>query len=271
MSSVLAWIRKSKGEDSDIGLEEQRRTVDQLASQLGDDVDTLDLGVQTGFSSMTRDGSDLLDHRDDVTDAVARVRAGQYDYLVAYDDRRICRDGYFEVIRHAAVEGDCQLAYVADVADDDLTHDIKRRVERDTKEEEIQKARDAIEARKEKGYDHGRPKFGMEYDDAGHYQVPGDRFGEVLEVLELRSGTEDERASYNEIAARTGISKSTVQNIADRREWYLERAERAAEDSNSLAESFIETLRQARKGETILMFDEAAGGSHFEVLDGDDQ
>jgi len=220
MSRVLAWIRKSKGEDSDIGLEEQRRTVDQLASELGDEVDTLDLGVQTGFSSMTRDGSGLLDDRDDVTDAVSRVRAGQYDYLVAYDDRRICRDGYFEVIRHACVQGDCQLAYVGEVAEDDLTHDIKRRVERDTKEEEIEKARDAIEARKKKGYDHGRPKFGMRYDDAGHYQVPGERFDDVLEVLDLRGCG----ASFSKIAARTGISKSTVQNIVDRREWYEQRA-----------------------------------------------
>jgi len=169
---------------------------------------------------MTRDGDDLLDHRDDVTDAVCRVRAGEYDYLVAYDDRRICRDGYFEVIRHACVEGDCQLAYVAEVAEDDLTHDIKRRVERDTKEEEIQKARDAIEARKKKGYDHGRPKFGMRYDDDGHYQVPGERFDDVLEVLRLR----EEGLSFPKIEAETGISKSTVQNVVDRREWYEARA-----------------------------------------------
>jgi len=226
MTKALAWIRKSKGDDSDIGLEEQRRLVDQLADQLADETDTLDLGVQTGFSSMTRDGDDLLDHRDDVTNFVSRVRAGEYDYLVAYDDRRICRDGYFEVIRHACVEGDCQLAYVAEVAEDDLTHDIKRRVERDTKEEEIQKARDAIEARKKKGYDHGRPKFGMEYDADGHYQVPGERFDEVLEVLRLR----ESGLSFPQIEAEMGISKSTVQNIVDRREWYEARAAQIPEN-----------------------------------------
>ena len=221
MSNALAWIRKSKGDDDDIGLEAQRRQVATLADELADSVDTLDLGVQTGFSSMTRDGDGLLDDREDVTNAVSRLRAGEYEYLVAYDDRRICRDGYFEVIRHACVEGDCQLAYVGDVADDDLTHDIKRRVERDTKEEEIEKARAAIEERQAKGYDHGRPKFGMEYDDAGEYQVPAENFDVVREILRRREGG----ASLPAIAEAVDEALSTVASVCDRREWYAERAE----------------------------------------------
>lgn len=221
MSNALAWIRKSKGDDDDIGLAEQRRQVAALADELADSTDTLDLGVQTGFSSMTRDGDGLLDGREDVTNAVARVRAGEYEYLIAYDDRRICRDGYFEVVRHACVEGDCALAYVADVADDDLTHDIKRRVERDTKEEEIEKAREAIEARKAKGYDHGRPKFGMKYDDAGRYQVPAENFETVREILRRREAG----ASLPEIAEVVDEAVSTVANVCDRREWYAEWAE----------------------------------------------
>lgn len=221
MNNALTWIRKSKGDDDDIGLEAQRRQVAALADELADSTDTLDLGVQTGFSSMTRDGDGLLDDRADVTNAVSRLRAGEYEYLVAYDDRRICRDGYFEVIRHACVEGNCQLAYVGDVADDDLTHDIKRRVERDTKEEEIEKAREAIEARKQKGYDHGRPKFGMEYDDAGEYQVPADNFDVVRDILRKR----EDGASLPAIAEAVDEALSTVANVCDRREWYAERGE----------------------------------------------
>jgi len=221
MTDALTWIRKSKGDDDDIGLEAQRRQVATLADELADSVDTLDLGVQTGFSSMTRDGDGLLDDREDVTNAVSRLRAGEYEYLIAYDDRRICRDGYFEVIRHACVEGDCQLAYVGDVADDDLTHDIKRRVERDTKEEEIEKARAAIEERQKQGYDHGRPKFGMEYDDAGHYQVPAENFDVVRDILRRREAG----ASLPAIAEATGVAMSTVASVCDRREWYAERAE----------------------------------------------
>jgi len=43
MSSALAWVRKSKGDDSDIGLQEQRDVVGALADELADDVVTLDL------------------------------------------------------------------------------------------------------------------------------------------------------------------------------------------------------------------------------------
>ena len=53
MSKALAWIRKSKGNDDDVGLEDQRENVPALAAELADEVEKLDLGVQTGFSSMT--------------------------------------------------------------------------------------------------------------------------------------------------------------------------------------------------------------------------
>lgn len=228
MTRVLAWIRKSKGADDDIGLVEQRNGTCRLAHQLvssWDAVDVLDLGIQTGFSSLSRDNdvAQLLDERPEVEDVLADLRAGTYDYVAAWDDRRICRDGYFEVIRHAAGQGGAEFVYVADVAEDDLTHDIKRRIERDTKEEEIKKSRQAIEARKERGYDHGRPKFGMTYDEAGHYQVPGEAFEDVKEILRRR----DDGESFAEIAEAVDVPASTVRNVVDRREWYRDRAERA--------------------------------------------
>jgi DNA invertase Pin-like site-specific DNA recombinase len=227
MTRSLAWIRKSKGNDDDIGLVEQRNGTCRLARQLTptwDHVDVLDLGIQTGFSSLSRDNdaSQLLDERADVKNALKALRKGAYDYVAAWDDRRICRDGYFEVIRHAANQGGAELVYVADVAQDELTHDLKRRIERDTKEEEIKKSRQAIEARKERGYDHGRPKFGMTYDDAGHYQVPGEDFETVMEILQRRADGE----TFAAIADAVGEAESTVRNVFDREEWYRNRAER---------------------------------------------
>lgn len=225
MIKALAWIRKSKGSDDDIGLTDQRHGVTRLAYTLTGswtNVDVLDLGVHTGFSTLSRNEDDMLDDNPRVEVALAELRAGAYDYLVALDDRRVCRDGYFEVIKHAAVSGDAEIVYVRDVAEDDLTHDIKRRVERDTKEEEIEKSRQAIRARQERGYDHGRPKFGMTYDDAGHYQVPGENFATVEEILERRENGE----TFAAIAEAVDEAESTVRNVVDREEWYRERAER---------------------------------------------
>ena len=225
MSNALAWIRKSKGDDSDIGLQEQREVVGALADDLADDVVTLDLGVHTGFSSMTRDDpAGLLDQNERVTERVDELEAGAYDYLVAYDDRRVCRDEYFSVIQYAATKGDAEIVYVGDVNEDDLTFDLKRRIERDTKEEEIEKSRRAIERRKEQGYDHGRPRFGMTYDERGEYQVPGEEFDTVLDIF--RHDRNDK--SRREIAAAVDVPVATVQRVLDRREWYVEREQMAA-------------------------------------------
>ena len=164
MSKALSWIRKSKGSDDDIGLEDQREMVPVLADELADAVEKLNLGVHTGFSSMTHDEpAGLLDQHKDVIETVERIRSGEFDFIAAWDDRRICRDEYFTIIEYACKQGNCEIVYVGDVADDDLTFDLKRRIERDTKEEEIQKAKRALKIKKERGDDFGRPKYGYTY------------------------------------------------------------------------------------------------------------
>lgn len=219
MSKALAWIRKSKGSDDDIGLEDQREMVPTLANELAGNVEKLDLGVHTGFSSMTRDEpSGLLDQHNDVLDAVERIRIGEYDYLTAWDDRRICRDEYFTIIEYACKQGDCEIVYVGDVADDDLAFDLKRRIERDTKEEEIRKAKRALRIKKERGDDLGRPRFGYTYNTAKTVQIPDDdEFERALQVIHLR----DEGGTYSEIENATGVSQGTIANILSRREEYL--------------------------------------------------
>lgn len=219
MSKSLAWIRKSKGSDDDIGLEDQREKVPALAGKLADEVERLDLGIHTGFSSMTRDEpAGLLDQNEDVRDTVERIRNGEFDYLAAWDDRRVCRDEYFTVIEYACKQGGCEIVYYGDVADDDLTFDLKRRIERDTKEEEIRKAKRALKIKKERGDDLGRPRFGYTYNSSKTEQVPDeDEFERALRVIELR----DEGATYSTINNETGVSEGTIANILDRREQYL--------------------------------------------------
>ena len=232
MSKALAWIRKSKGDDDDIGLEDQRELVRGLAKDVADQVEVLDLGIHTGFSSMTRDDpAGLLDQNERVQECVGELEAGEYSHLVAWDDRRICRDEYFSVVQYAATQGDAEIVYVGDVNEDDLTFDLKRRIERDTKEEEIEKSRRAIERRKEQGYDHGRPRFGMTYDADGHYQVPGEDFDTVLEIFRYDQNGKSRR----EIAEAVNVPLGTVQNVLDRRSWYVEREKMAETGSINIS------------------------------------
>lgn len=220
MSKAIAWIRKSKGSDDDIGLELQREEVRDLADDLADDVDVLDLGVQTGFSTLSRQDAGMLDDREDVQNIVDDIEAGVYDFLVAFDDRRICRDNYLNVIEHACVQGDCELVFVSDdVADDDLAYDIHRRVERETKQEEIRKSKAAIEERQKRGMWQGAPPFGLQFDENGEYLVPSERYEDALEIFDRVDGE-----TYGEIADDLDISTGTITNIRERgREFYEER------------------------------------------------
>lgn len=223
MTSALAWIRKSKGSDDDVGLKLQREKVPTLAEELADGVDTLDLGVQSGFSTLTRDDADgLLDQRDDVRDTVEALRSGEYDVLVAWDDRRVCRDEYFSVIEHAAVQGDCEFAYLSDdVQTDDLAFDIHRRVERQTKEEEIKKAKAAVRERQRNGCCQGSVPFGLRFAaDKCHLQRDDEEWNVVEEVIERR----DRGESVRDVADATGVPVSSVSRIANRGfEWYEEK------------------------------------------------
>lgn len=220
MTRALAWVRKSKGSDDDIGLEDQREQVFGLAKEIADEYEKVDLGVQTGFSSMTRDGDGLLDDHPQVQAAINGLENGEYDYLVAYDDRRVCRDGYMRIIEYAAKQGGCEFVYVGDVTEDELTHDIKRRIERDTKEEEIEKARRAVQRRQEQGFWQGRPPFGLEFDENGEYLQPSDKFHTAIRILELR----DEGATYSEVAAETEVPRGTAHRIVEREDLYRQHA-----------------------------------------------
>jgi len=216
MTTALAWIRKSKGGEDDIGLQTQRREVQALADELADDVDVLDLGVQTGFSSLSRDGEDLLDRQTEVQTARENVENGEYEYLVAYDDTRVARDGYYKVLKHACAQGGAQTVYVAEIDEDGMGHGVRREVEKHVKQEEIEKSRAAVRERLERGYDHGRPPYGFEYDEEGKYWVHNENFETARNIILARE-TGD---TYKEIRERTGVPDGTIARILDRKEMY---------------------------------------------------
>lgn len=221
---ALAWIRKSKGSDDDIGLEKQRRGVKQLAAEYDPDYDLFDLGIQTGFSTLTRDpdaSTTWLDQLSRVQDIVETIRDAEYDVLVAWDDRRVSRDEYFSVIEHAAVQGDCKIVYVSDdVEDDDLAFDLQRRVERKTKDEEIKKVKASIQEKEEQGLYHGTPPFGLAYtQDGGHLMKDPVQWDQLLDAIDRRESGE----TLSSIAGDVDASKSTVSRAVNRGvEWYQE-------------------------------------------------
>lgn len=117
----------------------------------------------------------------------------------------------------------------------DLSDPVKAAIEivqaaaaHEEKRGEIERSVAAVEQRLESGYDHGRPRFGMQYDAEGKYQVPGEEFDTVLKILRRRSSG----ATYAEISEETGVSESTAKRVVDRRDWYVER-EKMAETRSS--------------------------------------
>lgn len=225
MSRAVAFIRKSQGGDDDVSLDLQRERVPSLAEDLAEHVDTIDLGIHTGFSvHMKPVDEERIDAHPEVESLLADLQAGKYDYLVAWDDTRLARDQFFWELKRAAAIGECDFRYVEPPPDDELTFRVQRAVESDVKRREIQKSQKALDVREERGDDHGRPPYGLQYDDDGRRWVPDRESGEfalALEVIRLR----EEGRSWREIADETGISRSTARGIYGRRERYLREAE----------------------------------------------
>ena len=206
---ALAVVRRSQGDDNGAGLRLQREQVPELAKELADDIDILDLGVHTGFSILTRDeDAARIDSNPEVVDAIDRVRDGVYEVIVAWDDRRLARDDYFAEWRRAARLGGAEFAFIEDVeAVDSLTHGVRRTVETAVKQEEISKALTAIADRDSRNMWNSRPPTGLEFDDNRQYLVEGPQFDELLEALRLYQNG----ASYREIVEETRLSRGTIQ------------------------------------------------------------
>lgn len=132
------------------------------------------------------------------------------DYLCAWDDTRLARDQFYWELKRAAIVGGCELVFVDEPPDDELTFRVQRAVESDVKRREIEKSRIALEKREKNGYDQGRPPYGLTYDDAGERWIP-DRertgnsrsdFEKALEVIEAR----ENGLSWREVANEIGLN-----------------------------------------------------------------
>jgi DNA invertase Pin-like site-specific DNA recombinase len=221
-SRAAAFIRKSQGDEDDVSLQLQRERVGDLADDLAADVEYVDLGVHTGFSIHMRPAAETrIDTNEDVLALLEDLRAGEFDHLVAWDDTRLARDQFFWELKRAAIVGGCELAFVEEQPEDELTFRVQRAVESDVKRREIAKSRQALEERAEQGHDQGRPPFGLTYDDAGEHWIPDRESGEFSDALDVIDKRED-GLSWRDVAGETGVSKNTARRIWDRRERYLQ-------------------------------------------------
>jgi DNA invertase Pin-like site-specific DNA recombinase len=229
MSRAAAFIRKSQGDEDDVSLRLQRDRVGGLAEDLVDDVEVIDLGVHTGFSiHMRPESENRIDTNPDVLELLEGLRSGEYDYLCAWDDTRLARDQFYWELKRAAIVGGCELTFVEEPPEDELTFRVQRAVESDVKRREIQKSKAALEEREEQGHDQGRPPFGLTYDDAGERWIPDresesdgqDSFQKALDVIRAR----ENGLSWRDVAAETGVNKNTARRVWERKERYLQEA-----------------------------------------------
>ena len=227
MTKAARILRSSQGSNDKIGLDVQDETTEELAEDLGvDDRVDLDLGLHTGVALGTRgidvDDDKRIDQHPEVQELLNDLRAGEYDYLIAYDDTRVARDRFLVTVEHACIIGDCELKFVEEAdTDDRLSFWIPRFAETHTKIKEMRATIRALEHRQENDYYHGRPRYGTQYDEAGQYLVPGDDFEDALKVLALDA----QDVPKTHIVEETGVSRKTVYDIIDRRDWYLDLAE----------------------------------------------
>lgn len=215
--NAIGYTRLSQ--QSDASIERQKRHIREYADEHGLELEQIydDGEGSSGFDTAERTAYQKL--REQIT-------AGGPDVVIVNDKRRLARD-VDEVMRliPAVRTNDIELHTFQD-GEIDLSDPMKAAIEilqaaaaHKEKKEEIEKSIEAVEERINSGYDHGPPRFGMEYDDEGKYQRPGEDFHLVERVWELR----EEGKSYPVIEGITGVPSSTAHRVVQNKEWYQNR------------------------------------------------
>jgi len=219
MSKAAVVIRKSQGDRDDASLEIQREKVPEMLYEMGysdGDIDMYDLGVHTGFSFHTKkDHDERIDNNEQIQELLEKLKDGEYDHIAAYDYTRICRDDFFSRFKGEAIKGDAKFAFIEGSEEvDSLSETVKRDVETYVKQQEIEKSKEAIRERKQKGKPLGKPPFGLKYSDDKSDLVPREEeFELVRQVIRQR---EDKDATYADVEDRTGVNRSTAYKICNK-------------------------------------------------------
>lgn len=216
--SAVGYTRLSQ--ESDTSIERQKRHIRAYADEHG-------LTLQRIYDDGERASGFETESREEYQQLRERVRSGEVGVVIVNDKRRLARD-FDETMRlvldarqedveiHTYQDGQLDVSDPMQAA----VEVLQAASEHESKLKEIERAREAVQERIDRGYDHGRPRFGMTYNEDKTKQVPGEDFDKVMEILRLRR----EGATYAEIADELdGVSSSTAQRVVDRSEWYIER------------------------------------------------
>jgi DNA invertase Pin-like site-specific DNA recombinase len=219
MTDALGYTRLSQTSDTSIANQKENIRAYAEANDF-DLLDILDDGERSsGFSPDDLEAYEIL---------VERIRQSDIDAVIVNAKRRLVRDEN-EVMRLVAdLRSNGVELHTHQSGQVDLSEPINAAIEilrasaaAEEKRKEIERAKEAIQKKQNRGDDLGRPRFGMTYSDDKRRQVPGEDFETVREILELRQSG----ATYEEISERTGVPVGTAHSVVNRREWYAERGE----------------------------------------------
>lgn len=220
---VEAWgyVRLSQ-EGRDASLEEQKQSIREYAR------DTDGLGLATTRNDGTNTSGFDTD-REEYQLLRGKIADGEIDAVVVRDRARLSRD-FDERLRLLTLfrSQNVELHVVEDRGKIDVQdvqtaamECVHAAMDHVKKMAEIERAREAIQQRVERGDALGRPPLGLRYSDDGTEFVPDRKsgeFGDALDVIRLR----EEGESWRGIEEETGVNHSTARSVYERRERYLE-------------------------------------------------
>ena len=226
MTSAIGYTRLSQ--DSDTSIARQKRHIREYCDEHGLDLETIydDGEFSSGFNIERSEYQN-------VRDAINEERV---DAIVVDKKNRIGRD-FDERMRFvlALREHDVQLHSwnrgLIDLSDptDAAVESVHAAKDDESKRQEIEDAKEATRERIEAGYDHGQPPFGLQFDEDGHYWVPGENYYRALRVIAAR----DQGWSLREIESELDVPRSTASRIAERREKYENLVSRVVEGGSA--------------------------------------
>lgn len=215
-NTAVGYIRLSQDGKS---LDRQRRDVEHYADNHGYPLaEIYNEGKRaSGFDTDRPEYQALLDH----------IETGTVATAIVPNLSRLSRDRkerlrlLLDVDAAGVAVHSVELGRAVDLDDDWalVQQSIRATTDDVEKRKEIERSKRATQERLDNGYDHGRPPFGLTYNDEGNYWVPdqgSDEYRTAISCIQLREGGH----SWREIATETTVSKDTARRIYNRRERY---------------------------------------------------